>query len=280
MSSRLGGSLAPLLIVWLFQIMGDWKMPLVIVAVLGFAWCGTVWPWFRNRPEEMPWVNRGERKLIESGRPVRAAHGHGDVPWGRMLRSPNVWALCAMYGFLGFSGNFYLTLLPTYLKNHRHLDSQTASWLTSLPFAFGVAGCFLGGWFSDAVIRRWGKRLGRRIVGATGLTLAGLAIVSVPWVEDVTTLGFLLVLTFFGNDLAMAPAWAAAADIGERYTGVLSGAMNMMASFMAAVESIALGRLLDAHNLVAPFLILAGSYALGTLCWIGVDVRKTLGEEP
>jgi MFS transporter, ACS family, glucarate transporter len=279
MSSRLGGSLAPLLIVGLFRAMGDWKMPLVIVAALGFVWCAAVWPWFRNRPEEMPWVNRGERKLIESGRPVRAAHGHGDVPWGRMLRSSNVWALCAMYGFLGFSGNFYLTLLPTYLKNHRHLDSQTASWLTSLPFAFGVVGCFLGGWFSDAVIRRWGKRWGRRIIGATGLTLAGLAIVAVPWVEGVVPLGFLLILTFFGNDLAMAPAWAAAADIGERYTGVLSGAMNMMASFMAAIESLALGGLLDAHNLVAPFLILAASYALGTLCWIGVDVRKTLGEE-
>jgi sugar phosphate permease len=279
MSSRLGGFLAPLLIVWLFQAMGDWKMPLVIVAVLGFLWCGAVWPWFRNRPEEIPWVNRGERKLIESGRPARVDHGHGEVPLGRMLRSPNVWALCAMYGFLGFSGNFYLTLLPTYLKNHRHLDSQTASWLTSLPFAFGVVGCFLGGWFSDAVIRRWGRRWGRRIVGATGLTLAGLSIVAVPWVDGVLPLGFLLILTFFGNDLAMAPAWAAAADIGERYTGVLSGAMNMMASFMAAIEAIALGRLLDAHNLVAPFLILAASYALGTLCWIGVDVRKTLGEE-
>ena len=154
-----------------------------------------------------------------------------------MLRSPSVWSLCLMYGFLGFSGNFYLTLLPTYLKNHRHLDSQTAGLLTSLPFAFGVAACFLGGWFSDAVIRRWGKRWGRRIVGATGLSLAGLSIVAVPWVEGVVPLGFLLVLTFFGNDLAMAPAWAAAADIGERHAGVLSGAMNMIASFMAAIEA-------------------------------------------
>jgi hypothetical protein len=141
-----------------------------------------------------------------------------------------------------------------------------------------VAACFLGGWFSDAVIRRWGKRWGRRIVGATGLTLAGLSIAAVPWVDGVGALGFLLVLTFFGNDLAMAPAWAAAADIGERYTGVLSGAMNMMASFMAAIEALVISRLFDANNLVAPFLILAASYAFGTLCWIGVDVRKTLGE--
>ena len=88
------------------------------------------------------------------------------------------------------------------------------------------------------MIRRWGKRWGRRIVGGTGLTLAALSIVSVPWVENVVLLGFLLSLTFVGNDLAMAPAWASAADIGERYTGVLSGAMNMMASFMAAIQAI------------------------------------------
>ena len=278
MSSRMGGALAPPLLVWLFLAMHDWKMPLVIVAVLGFLWCAVFWPWFRSQPEEMPQVNRRERKLIEAGRLDPCRQGARRGPLGADAAPPSVWSLCLMYGFLGFSGNFYLTLLPTYLKNHRHLDSQTAGWLTSLPFAFGVAACFLGGWFSDAVIRRWGKRWGRRIVGATGLSLAGLSIVAVPWVEGVVPLGFLLVLTFFGNDLAMAPAWAAAADIGERHAGVLSGAMNMIASFMAAIEAIIIGRLFDADNLVAPFLILAASYALGTVCWIGVDVRKTLGD--
>ena len=42
MSSRMGGALAPLLLVWLFAAMGDWKMPLVLVAVLGLAWCALV----------------------------------------------------------------------------------------------------------------------------------------------------------------------------------------------------------------------------------------------
>ncbi len=181
-----------------------------------------------------------------------------------------------MYGFLGFSGNFYIALLPTYLKNHRHLDSTTMSWLSGLPFAFGVVACFVGGWFSDAIIRRWGTQWGRRIVGATGLTLAGLAIVAVPYVDNVPMLGFLLALAFFGNDLAMAPAWAAAADIGERYTGVLSGAMNMMGSFMAAIEVLIIGQLFQWDYLKAPFIILGVAYGLGTVCWIGVDVRRTL----
>ena len=182
-------------------------------------------------------------------------------------------------GFLGFSGNFYLTLLPTYLRNHRHLSSEVTGWLTSLPFAFGVVACFVGGSFSDGIIRRWGKRWGRRIVGATGLTVAGLAILAVPWVENVVVLGFLLTLAFFGNDLAMAPAWAAAADIGEHHTGTVAGTMNMMASFMAAVQALVIGRLLGSHDLVMPFVLLAASYALGTLAWIGVDARQTLADQ-
>lgn len=284
MSSRIGGALAPRIVVSLFAFLGDWRVAWALIASIGLAWCAGFWPWFRNRPEEMPGVNEGERNLIEAGRPIKAgqghshSHSHAGVPWGRMLRSRSVWSLWLMYGFLGFSGNFYLTLLPTYLKAHRHLSSETTSWLTSLPFALGVVGCLLGGRISDAMTRRWGKRWGRRAVGAAGLTLAGLSMAAVPWVEGVVPLGFLLILTFFGNDMAMAPSWAAAADIGERYSGVLSGAMNMMGSFMAAIEALIIGRLFESHNLVAPFLILAASYLLGTLCWAGVDARRSLAE--
>ncbi len=210
------------------------------------------------------------------GRASGGGHRHGAVPWGLFARSKSVWSLCLMYGFLGFSGNFYLTLLPTYLKHHRGLESGATAWLTSLPFAFGVLACLAGGSLSDAIIRRWGKALSRRIVGVSGLALAATAIVLVPWAEDTVTLGFLLTLAFFGNDLAMAPAWAAAADIGGRYTGVLSGTMNMMASFMAALEAWWLGGLLKRHDLVLPFVLLAASYVLGTLAWTGVDIRKTL----
>jgi sugar phosphate permease len=278
MSARMGGALAPLLVGWMIAKMRDWQQPLLIVSGLGLAWCAAFWPWFRNRPEEMPQVNESERKIIRAGRDGSMAHGHGSVPWAKMGGSSSVWALCMMYGFLGFSGNFYITLLPSYLKNHRHLGDSAINWLTSLPFAFGVLGCLIGGWVSDAIIRRWGTRWGRRLVGAIGMVAAGLCILAIPWVEDTMTLGVLLTVTYFGNDLAMAPSWAAAGDIGGRYTGVLSGAMNMVSSFMAALDAIFLGRLLSADMFVLPFVILACSYGLGALAWFAVDVRMTLAE--
>ncbi len=77
----------------------------------------------------------------------------------------------------------------------------------------------------------------------------------------------------------MAPAWASAADIGERHTGTLAGAMNMMASFMAAVESKSVGRLLAANDVVLPFIVFALVYGAGALAWIGVNARRTLADD-
>ena len=179
-------------------------------------------------------MSKEELAIIATGRAVKPA-GHGDVPWRRMFRSRSVLALCAMYGFLGYSGNFFLTLLPTYLKNHRHIDSQTAGLLTSLPFACGVSPAWRGA-LSDLFIRRWGAAVGPPVHrrGRPGARRR-VALSPRPWADDRGRSGVLLCLTFVGNDLAMGPAWAAAADIGGRHTGVLSGAMNMMASLTAAL---------------------------------------------
>lgn len=278
MSSRIGGATAPLLLVPLFGWFGSWKTPLVLVAGLGVLWCAVFWPWFRNRPEQMASVNDAERKLIAAGR-VDAPAAHGSVPWRRMFTSGSVWALCLMYGALGYSGNFFITLLPDYLQTYRELSPGQIQWLTSLPFAIGVGACLAGGTLSDLIIRRTGsRRWGRRVVGAFGMTIAGVAILSTLWVQSVPVLGALLCLTFLGNDLAMGPAWAAAADKGERYAGTLGGLMNMTASLTAALAAIVTGRLFESGNYVLPFYLFAISYAIGVLCWLRVDVTRTLAE--
>jgi hypothetical protein len=68
--SRLGGFLAPLLVLWLFKAFGDWATPFWLLAGLGLLWAVLFWSWFRNRPEEMPQVNAAERALIAQGLPT------------------------------------------------------------------------------------------------------------------------------------------------------------------------------------------------------------------
>ncbi|WP_435010272.1 MFS transporter [Tundrisphaera lichenicola] len=291
MFSRAGGVLAPLLMVWLFHQMGNWRLPLVLGAGLGLVWCLAVWPWLRNRPEQMSRVNEAELALIAAGRAARKPDSHHDVPWRVMLGSRNVWALWGMYGCLGYSGNFFMYLFASYLQDSRHFDKDTAKWLLVVPFATGIFACISGGVLSDLIMKRSGdKRLGRRAVGASGMALAGLMMLVSPWVEGVGWLAVLYGVCFIGNDLAMGPAWAAASDIGERHAGTLAGAMNMFGSLTAALAAVVAGQLFYAATLAEksgdmashgfymtlPFVIFAAVYFLGALCWLRVDVTETI----
>jgi sugar phosphate permease len=278
-SSRVGGALAPLILIPLSERTPVWSAPLVIASVFGFVWCAAFWPWFRNRPEDSALVNRAELKIITSSRARKPPVAHAGVPWAKLLRSRSAWALCLMYGFLGYSGNFFLTMLPDYLTK-RGLPSTTLKWLQSLPFACGIVACLFGGWLSDQIVAgRLGRpRWGRRVVGACGQSLAALAFLASLWVDDHFALGVLLCLTFFGNDLSMAPAWAAATDIGEQHAGALSGAMNMLSSFFAGVGAMAAGALFDAGLPSIPIYINAAAYAMGALCWVMVDTNQKLVE--
>jgi nitrate/nitrite transporter NarK len=137
----------------------------------------------------------------------------------------------------------------------------------------------MGGVLSDLLGQRMGsRRWGRRVVGATGMTLAAVGIVSTLAVTDPTVLAIVLCLTFVGNDLAMGPAWAAATEIGERSAGTLGGTMNMIGSFTAAIAAIVTGQRFSHGDLVTPFLLFGLSYLLGALCWLRIDVTEPLGE--
>jgi MFS transporter, ACS family, glucarate transporter len=274
--SRLGGFVAPLLFLRLYLGFGNqWAPPFWILAGVGFLWCAAFWPWFRNRPSEMKQANAAERDLISAGQSPPAKPG--PIPWLGLLTSRNTWALCLMYGFLGFSGNFITALLSVYLEKHRHLDQETSAWLTGLPLGFGIVSCVLGGFLSDWLIRRTGSRKwGRRLVGCLSLLLAALTSLSVPWVRDVTLLAMALSAWFFFNDLSMGPAWAACADVGERYAGTLSGAMNMIGAFLGAAGIRLAGTFFDRDMEMWVFIVYAISYVLAALCWLGVDVTKPL----
>jgi ACS family glucarate transporter-like MFS transporter len=294
MASRLGGLVVPLLIGWLVLRCGNWQAPLWIVSSLGLVWCAAFWPWFRNRPEDMAKTNEAERTWIATGRKSNMAV-HGPVPWARFFRSRSVWALCLTYGCGGFAANFYVTLLPKYLQNQRHLSEDHTNLLSSLPFACGIVACLGGGLLSDWIIRRTGNRKwGRRLNGSVGMVLGGLGWLAIDHVGSLWGLAFLLCFIFFCNDLAMGPAWASCADIGEQHAGALGGAMNMIGNLAGAMGNLVAGFLFSkefvlrslngsefpiaGNNLL--FVIYGCAFWLAALGWQGVDVTKTLMPDP
>src|SRR5262245_47167369 len=275
-ASRLGGALIPFFLAWLLLACGSWRIPFEILAGLGLVWSVAFWRWFRNRPEEVPQVNAGELALIRSGQAAVNADPSA-IPWRRMLGSPSVWCLCLMYGCCGPAGNFMFTMLALYLRDHRHLPAETTAWLLSLPLTVGFVACTLGGLTSDWLVRRVGRAWGRRLNGVGGLALAGFSFAAIALVQDVWLLGLLLCATQFGNDFCMGPAWAACADIGERYAGTLSGTMNMTSNITGAAGAALAGYFFAEGQAQLVFVIYGSIYVIGALCWLGIDVTKPLG---
>lgn len=279
-SSRLGGALVPFLLVPMFNWFGNWRAPFWVLAGVGIVWCAIFWPWFRNTPEEMSSVNKQERELIEAGRAKRSPGRHV-VPWGQLIRSRSAMALCLAYGFGGFSSNFFVGLLPNYLKKQRDLSDANMTLLTSLPLAVGAIACLFGGVLSDWFIRTTGnRRWGRSLNGSISMIGCAVCFYSTIWVEQVWLLALLLTLTFSFNDLVMGPAWAACADIGERSAGTLGGSMNMMANLGGAISALVAGALFQRKLDKWVFIIFASSYVCAAISWVCVDANRPLVDKP
>jgi len=89
-------------------------------------------------------------------------------------------------------------------------------------------------------------------------------------------LALLFSAMFFFNDANMGPAWASCADVGERYAGTLSGAMNMTGAFFGAVGMAFAGACFHRHYDAVVFAVFACSYLLAALCWLLVDVTRPI----
>src|SRR5580698_2211057 len=82
-ASRLGGALAPVLIVPTVHFFG-WRTAFRVLALCGFAWAAVWWFRFRNRPQDDPSVTAAELREIGEGHPT---HGGDRIPWRRVFRS-------------------------------------------------------------------------------------------------------------------------------------------------------------------------------------------------
>lgn len=319
MCARLGGAVAPLAISALIWVYHDtwkdeaWKPAMWTLGGLGVLWALGFTAWFRDRPEDKPACNAEERVLIRAGpysmKADEAAHAHPMPPWGRLLGSSTVWALCLAAACVSFGWYFFATWQPKYYKDVHGIEFKKSAddggqvkmvefdlgvyqarlpfleVATGLPFLFGAFGALAGGSLSDWLVRRLGsRRWGRSLVGVGGFVGAGTCVALTGLAQTPWQAVGLLCLAFFINDLAIPPIWAASADVGGRYAGTVSGFMNMMGGIGAFLGPVMTPVFLaippegaSAHERWAlTFMILASAWFVGAAAWLFVNAGKPL----
>lgn len=275
MASRVGGALAPLLVVPIQQAYG-WRASFWCFGILGVIWAAVWYIWFRDFPREKRSV--GEHELAEIGK-GSAAHT-APLPWRTALRDPNVWRLFAMYHTYCWGSHFYLSWLPTYLQKGRGFTESQMGVLSALPFVMGAITNGLGGWTSDALSSRYGVRFGRRAAGFSGLLLSAVFLFATALTPNRAFAVVFLVLGYGSMDFMLASSWAACLDIGGRYAGALSGAMNSMGQLGSFLSSVAFGYLVvHFGNYDKPMLVLATMLVISAMLFLTVNAAKPLIKE-
>jgi MFS family permease len=274
-ASRIGAALAPFLAVSIMMTWG-WRYVFYIFGTLGLIWAIFWGFWFQNEPKNMPGIKDAELKHIEEGREIKT-HKNSLQVFLKIIKTPNVWALMSMYHCLLYGAYFYLSWMPKYLKNGKHIDDANIAFLASLPFILGTIGCFSGGFLSDFIAKKKGLKWGRRSVGMFGLIMSGCCMVGSTLIVDPTTSIIVLAFGLAFKDFTLPVSWATSADIGGQNSGAVAGAMGMAGQLGSTIMSIAFGYILTATgSWDIPVRIIGIIVICGGFIWLKIDPTKKI----
>jgi MFS family permease len=248
-----------------------WRHGLELFGCLGAVWAAFFYHWYRDNPLDNPKLNQAERELLRPGAKLAAGHVH--VPWGRLLASRQAWMLCLQYFAAGWGWYFYITWLPTYLRDERHLAIGSRALLGILPLFLGGLGNPVGAFAVGRLTPVLGVAWARRTVSSVGFAGAACALFLSTRMNNPLLAMLAISAAAFGNDLNMAPAWASAMDVGGQYAGTVAGAMNMFGNGGGALSPLAIPYILrwTNNNWNLTFYVSAAIYATGVIFWLLLD---------
>jgi MFS family permease len=277
LAARWSGAFTPLLVAYLLELM-SWRRAFEVFGAVGIVWAVAFYWWFRDDPRTHPSVNEAERALMPTAAET-AVGGH--PPFSRILRHRSVLLLSIQYACLSYGWYFYVTWLPKYLLEARGTSVKMGALLASLPLLFGGIGSMVSAHIIPRVAARTGIILARRIVAVTGFVGASASIFAFVQVSDPVRAMFLLGFAGFFNDFVMPAAWTGCMDIGGRFSGTVSGTMNMVGNIGGALSPLAIGYILTwtSNNWSLTFYVSAAIYLLGGLCWLFIDAHTPLEKE-
>src|SRR4051812_10424525 len=270
--SRFAVAITPLTAGGLLLAYG-WRVMFYVFGALGFLWVVSFFWFYRERPEDHVHVNREElaqiRGVDAQGNINALSTSKQQTPWRRILLSPNMWWIGLGYACFFFGTNFYLTWYPTYLREHRGLSVAALGVWGSIPLFAGMLGDVVGGSLSDLILKRTrNAKLARRGIAVPGFILAGAFVIPAAMVSDTTMSILMLSASFFFLEWVIGPAWAVPMDVGGRFSGTVTGVMNMAGALAASLTAIVYGSLFGAGYWVAPFLVSAAVMGAGAIIWM------------
>ena len=271
----IGAAITPPLITFIMVRYG-WHWSFWASALIGVA-AAVVWFLLaRDAPERHPWVSSSELALIRAGVDVKPPQAPPGTPWRAILWNKEIAATTMSCFCTGYVSYIFFTWFFVYLTTVRGLDLKAGSIDTMLPFIAMAICAPLGGSISDALTRRYGKRVGRCGIAVVCIAMAGVFVVvgaraASPHVASIVLAGGVGAIY-----LAQSTFWSVIADVGGPWAGAATGVLNMGPQAGGVFTAILTPAIANRYGWTASFLTAAALCGVGSLLWLFVDPDRKL----
>jgi MFS transporter, ACS family, glucarate transporter len=278
-----GSALSPPLVTYI-MLQHGWRYSFWICAIIGLA-VGAVWYLAsRDTPDQHSMVSASELATIRAGLTLSAPRGaasraSASVPWSKILSNSSVWALTLSYFCYGYVAWIFFAWFFVYLVRVRGMNLKASAFYGTLPFLAMAIGCAVGGMVADYLTKHVGRRVGRCGVAIFGIALTAVFLALGSLVRSAPLATVFLAGGAGALYLSQSSFWAISTDIGGRFSGSLSGFMNMGGQLGGAVTASLTPYIAQHFGWTSSFLVAASLSVLSSFAWLLVDPTRPLFDE-
>ena len=232
--SAVGGAIAPVMVVWLYNSFGSWRPAFVITGLLGVVWL-IVW---RRIYPALPPTSAAKTIAVE------------DSPesWTALLRRKETWGIVLGKALTDPVWFFITDWFAIYLvsKGFKLENTLVGFWV---PFLAADLGNFAGGGLSSYLIRRgWPVLRARKLVvllGGIGMTLL---------IPAIAVSNFAILIALFAISTFCYAAWSTMgltfpADLyPNRTVATVSGMSGAAAGIGTIISTLTIGKVTDRYS--------------------------------
>ncbi len=213
-----------------------WRGMFIILGCLGLLWLPFWWLFFRNTPQQSPYVNAAELHHIVDPAETAAPSA---MSWKQCMTHPTLITNYFAFFVSSYFHFFFMTWLPTFLSQQYHLNLKQVGLFAIAPWLVSAVLLSVVGKYSDAIFKRTGcLRYARTYLIMASQALAALSMIPLLYTHNITWAIVFISLALGCSMSANAALYAVNLDVAGPRAGTAAGLMvtcSGISGFLAPV---------------------------------------------
>jgi MFS family permease len=270
-----GTAISAVTVGWLVSAVG-WRLSFVISGALGFIWVAVWLAWFRD-PEQAGWLPEPERRMILTERaPGGTTATHG-MPLRELLSYQTMWGLFLVQGCVNYTQYLFLTWLPTYLVQTRHLNILHSGFQTGICYAGAMVLTLIFGRVCDSLLTPEAVRAGKRRWAVVILALGAAVMIFAPFTASGALLLAEITVSLACVQSVFVNTYSLTNDLlhAGKSIGTAVGWIQFGGNIFGLAAPILTGYIVSATGSFTSAFVVAGA-----LCVLGAVISLTMIHRP